>query len=75
MKVTKIQDYEDGGATLELELSREELLFLAEHGLQLIVAGQVGLLENYTKMKECLKMYADAGYNNAKKVLEKYGEI
>ena len=33
MKVTKIQDYEDGGATLELELSREELLFLAENGL------------------------------------------
>ena len=75
MKVTKIQDHEDGGATLELELSREELLFLAEHGLQLIVAGQVGLLENYTKMTECLKMYADAGYNNAKKVLEQYGEI
>lgn len=75
MKVTNIQNHEDGGATLELELSHDELIFLAEHGLHLIIAGQVGLLENYTKMKECLRMYANAGYNSAKKVLEQYGEI
>jgi hypothetical protein len=75
MNVLNMQDNEDGGATIEFECSQEELVYLARHGLKYLIADKCGMLKNYSKMKDALRMYADAGYATAKKTLEECNEI
>jgi hypothetical protein len=75
MNVLNMQDNEDGGATIEFECSQEELVHLARQGLKYLIVDQCGMLKNYGKMRDVLRMYADSGYNTAKKVLEECNEI
>jgi len=75
MNVLNIKEHDDGGATIEFECSQEELVHLARQGLKYLIADKCGMLNNYSKMRDALRMYADSGYNTAKKVLEECNEI
>jgi hypothetical protein len=75
MNVLNIEEHENGGATIEFECSQEELVHLAGQGLEYLIADKCGMIKNYNKMKDALRMYADAGYATAKRTLRECNEI
>jgi len=75
MEILNTQDNEGGGATIEFEFTQDELVYLARHGLKYLIADKCGMLDNYSKMRDALRMYADSGYTTAKKVLKECNEI
>ena len=75
MNVLNIEDHDDGSATIEFEFTHDELVYLARHGLKYLIADKCGMLDNYSKMRETLRMYANSGYTTAKKTLEECNEI